>query len=182
MTAMAPSLFQWVMGLLAVFFAVVVVSSRNPVVSALSLMGTLFTTAALYFGLGAYFAGVVQILVYAGAIAVLFVFIVMLLDLKASRILIPGRMLKLGFAVLATGFFLVVTLWSLVPVTSLDFISSKAAEDINESAMSAKSIATNFLSTYMLPFQLTGFLILAAIAGVVLLSKPIRRAAGKEKL
>jgi NADH-quinone oxidoreductase subunit J len=156
------------------------VGSRNPVVSALALMGTLFSTAALYFGLGAFFAGVVQVLIYAGAIAVLFVFIVMLLDLKVSKVLIPGRSLKLAFAVVATFFFLLVTLWSLVPVTSFDFISNKNADDIIVGSLSAKSIAVNLLSSYMLPFQITGFLILACIAGVVLLSRPVRRLMLKE--
>jgi NADH-quinone oxidoreductase subunit J len=175
MSSITPSLLQWIAGFAAVFFAVVVVSSRNPVISALALMGTLFSTAVLYFGLQAYFVGVIQVLVYAGAIAVLFVFIVMLLDLKVTKVLIPGRLLKLVFAALATGFFLLVILWSLVPVTSFDFFSSKSVEEVSNGALSAKAISSSFLSTYMFPFQLTGFLILAAIMGVVLMSKPIRR-------
>ena len=66
------------------FFGGMVVLNRNPVASALSLVVSFLALAALYVSLDAYFIGVIQILVYAGAVMVLFLFIIMLLDLKAE--------------------------------------------------------------------------------------------------
>ena len=66
------------------FFGGMVVVNRNPVASALSLVVSFLALAALYVSLDAYFIGVIQILVYAGAVMVLFLFIIMLLDLKAE--------------------------------------------------------------------------------------------------
>ena len=66
------------------FFGAMVVLNRNPVASALSLVVSFLALAALFVSLDAYFIGVIQILVYAGAVMVLFLFIIMLLDLKAE--------------------------------------------------------------------------------------------------
>ena len=66
------------------FFGGMVVLNRNPVASALSLVVCFLALAALFVSLDAYFIGVIQILVYAGAVMVLFLFIIMLLDLKAE--------------------------------------------------------------------------------------------------
>lgn len=70
---------------LAVLFAVGVIASRNPVSSAMNMALCFAMTAAVLFGLGAQFMGIVQIIVYAGAILVLFLFVVMMLDIKAEE-------------------------------------------------------------------------------------------------
>src|ERR1700726_2139168 len=80
---MSPLLF-WVFVAIMLFFGGMVVLNRNPVASALSLVVSFLALAALYVSLDAYFIGVIQILVYAGAVMVLFLFIIMLLDLKAE--------------------------------------------------------------------------------------------------
>src|SRR5258708_345557 len=81
---MAAILF-WFFTALMLGFACAVVFNRNPVASALSLVVSFGGLAALFFMLDAYFIGTIQILVYAGAVMVLFLFIIMLLDLKAER-------------------------------------------------------------------------------------------------
>src|SRR5678810_709154 len=81
---MSPILF-WVFALLMLVFAVSVVINRNPVASALSLVVSFIGLAALFMSLNAYFIGIIQVLVYAGAVMVLFLFIIMLLDLRAEE-------------------------------------------------------------------------------------------------
>src|SRR5260370_4983825 len=74
----------WIFALMMLVFGVAVVINRNPVASALSLVVSFLALAALFMSLDAYFIGIIQVLVYAGAIMVLFLFIIMLLDLRAE--------------------------------------------------------------------------------------------------
>jgi NADH-quinone oxidoreductase subunit J len=80
-----PQIFFYLFTILAVLSACAMVIVKNPVSSALWMVGAFVGLAALFVGLNAYFVGIIQILVYAGAIMVLFVFIIMLLDLKAEE-------------------------------------------------------------------------------------------------
>ena len=86
---------------LAVIGALALILFRNPVSSAMSMVGSFLGLAALFIGLNAYFVGIIQILVYAGAIMVLFLFIIMLLDLKAEE-----RKKKFNPMMLAAGGFI----------------------------------------------------------------------------
>src|SRR5438132_12432705 len=81
-----PPLLFWIFALLMLIFGVAVVINRNPIASALSLVVSFLGLAALFMSLDAYFIGVIQVLVYAGAIMVLFLFIIMLLDLRAEKL------------------------------------------------------------------------------------------------
>src|ERR1700693_1759177 len=82
---MSPFLF-WVFALMTLIFGAAVVVNRNPVASALSLVVSFLGLAALFMSLDAFFIGIIQVLVYAGAIMVLFLFIIMLLDLRAEEL------------------------------------------------------------------------------------------------
>src|SRR5213075_1982703 len=81
---MPPFLF-WIFALLMLVFGAAVVLNRNPVASALSLVVSFLGLAALFMSLDAYFVGIIQVLVYAGAVMVLFLFIIMLLNLRAEE-------------------------------------------------------------------------------------------------
>src|SRR5881394_2684662 len=81
---MSPFLF-WLFASLTVIFGAAVVFNRNPVASALSLVVSFLGLAALFISLDAYLIGILQILVYAGAVMVLFLFIIMLLDLRVEE-------------------------------------------------------------------------------------------------
>src|SRR5258706_8872786 len=81
---MSPFLF-WIFALLTLIFGAAVVINRNPVASALSLVVSFLGLAALFMSLDAYFIGIIQVLVYGGAVMVLFLFIIMLLDLRAEK-------------------------------------------------------------------------------------------------
>src|SRR6059058_3431139 len=82
---MAVFLF-WIFALLMLVFGAGVVINRNPVASALSLVVSFLALAALFMSLNAFFIGIIQVLVYAGAIMVLFLFIIMLLNLRAEEL------------------------------------------------------------------------------------------------
>src|SRR5688572_12465151 len=81
---MHPFLF-WVFTLMMLIFGIAVVVNRNPVASALSLVVSFLGLAALFVSLDAFFIGIIQVLVYAGAVMVLFLFIIMLLDLRVEQ-------------------------------------------------------------------------------------------------
>src|SRR5207249_3571805 len=81
---MSPFLF-WIFAVLTVIFGAAVVVNRNPVVSALSLVVSFLGLSALFMSLDAFFVGIIQVLVYAGAVMVLFLFIIMLLDIRAEE-------------------------------------------------------------------------------------------------
>src|SRR5436190_21959209 len=80
-----PAFLFWTFALLMLIFGAAVVVNRNPVASALSLVVSFLGLAALFMSLDAYFIGIIQVLVYAGAVMVLFLFIIMLLDLRAEE-------------------------------------------------------------------------------------------------
>src|SRR6266540_5866461 len=80
------SFLFWIFALMMLVFGAAVIINRNPVASALSLVVSFLALAALFMSLDAYFIGIIQVLVYAGAVMVLFLFIIMLLDLRAEKI------------------------------------------------------------------------------------------------
>src|SRR6187200_2802561 len=81
---MSPFLF-WIFALLSVTFGAAVILNRNPVASALSLVVSFLGLSALFMSLDAFFIGIIQVLVYAGAVMVLFLFIIMLLDIRVEE-------------------------------------------------------------------------------------------------
>lgn len=164
------AIYQIVFAALTLIAAVNVVLARNPVVSAMSLMAALFSTGVLYFGLEAYFIGVVQILIYAGAISVLFVFIVMLLDLKPHLVRIPGQGPKTAILTVGGALLMAAILLPLLRFGAGTEAASPA--DVALAAQDAHAISQRFLSKYMLPFQATGLLIFAAVIGVILVARP----------
>src|SRR5213594_2157864 len=81
-----PAFLFWTFALLMLVFGAAVVITRNPVASALNLVVSFLGLAALFMSLNAYFIGIIQVLVYAGAVMVLFLFIIMLLNLRAEQL------------------------------------------------------------------------------------------------
>ncbi len=148
-------------------FGSLVVVLKNPVSSAMSLVVSFIALAAIFIMLDAFFIGIIQVLVYAGAVMVLFLFIIMLLNLreeKGRKFNIPAFVGGLG----VTAFFV----FFLVKLLS-GFEAGKApmpalgVENMNDAEMIGRTLFTNFT----LPFQIVGVLILVATVGVVILSK-----------
>ncbi len=148
-------------------FGAAVVLNRNPVASALSLVVSFLGLAALFVSLNAYFIGVIQILVYAGAVMVLFLFIIMLLDLRAEEIrrlnwtAICGGLLVALLFLIQVGYVITHLKMAGQPFPALP----KATPD------DVRNIGFLLFSQYTLPFQLIGILVLVATIGVVVLSR-----------
>jgi NADH-quinone oxidoreductase subunit J len=142
-----------------------VVFNRQPVYSVLSLLVVMLCLAALFVMLGAYFVAALQVLLYGGAVLVLFLFVIMLLNLEPEAL---ARMRLFTLRGAGTGAALLL-LWLLVRVLrggrGLALSASPAAEGTVE------AIGRQLFTTYLLPFELTSFLILAAIIGAVTLAK-----------
>jgi NADH-quinone oxidoreductase subunit J len=163
---MSPFLF-WLFASLTVIFGAAVVLNRNPVASALSLVVSFLGLSALFMSLDAFFVGIIQVLVYAGAVMVLFLFIIMLLDLRAEerrRINWLSTAGGMGVAVI-----LLVQIWLVIGhFQAARQILPSLAEPTTDDVW---NIGGLLFTDYNLPFQVIGVLVLVATVGVVLLSK-----------
>ena len=164
---LAPFLF-FLFAALAVAAALGTLLARNPVNSALSLIVNLLAIACLYLTLNAAFIGIVQVLVYAGAIMVLFLFVIMLLNLESTPVLeaIDKRLLA-GYAagtLLLSGLTYLLA-EGLGAMPSLDVTAAAAATG------TPRAIALQLFTTYALPFELIGLLLLVATVGAVMIAK-----------
>ncbi len=162
----------WGHAVIAIVSALLCVTRRSPVASALWLIMTLFATAVMFLLLDAHFIAALQVMVYSGAIMVLFLFVIMLLNLGDQSATDMkgwfGRMVGL-----ALGVFVAVELWVITKVVPVDQIRLPAGEldrmTVDEGAIGL--VAQVLYTTYLLPFLLTAILLLAAIAGAVVLAK-----------
>lgn len=171
MPPLADLLF-WFFAGLAILGAALCVTRRSPVSSALWLVLTLFALAALFVMLDAQFLGVLQVLVYAGAIMVLFLFVIMLLNLgRGAPIDIKGGMGRLIATVLAGG--LGIQLIAVVRPGPPDAIRLPPGtmEAMQRQDGLVAVVGRSLYSDYLVPFEITSFLLLAAIAGAVVLAK-----------
>jgi NADH-quinone oxidoreductase subunit J len=157
---------------LAVGSALMTVTRRNPVASALWLIGTFFALAAIYTLLGAYFIGVIQILVYAGAIMVLFLFVIMLLNLGHD---FHSDVRGAAWKVMAGGAGLVL----LALVARMVSPQAPLGSEAGPQAMAAQlaehgvvgAIGIPMYTDMVVPLQVTGILLLIACVGAVVLAK-----------
>lgn len=154
----------WLFSIAMLACGVLVITHRNPVNSAMCLVLLFAFMAGLFVLLEAFFIATIQVLVYAGAVMVLFLFVIMLLDIRAS-VLRPLRWLGLVGAI-AVGGLLV---WELRHV--LRAPAPLEPSSSSGMAMGLADVVKPLFTQYMLPVQLTALLLLAAMVGVVLLSK-----------
>lgn len=177
---------------LTILAAFLVVVNRDAVNAAMFMIITFVGMAGLFLLLNAYFLAILQVLVYAGAVMVLFLFIVMLLDVENASKVRPDTMTMaasgIGFLILACGVASMFLFGGGEPQTFSESVPSLPlmGEDPNPLAYStaARSFGYGLFSKYMLPFQLTGFLLLIAMVGVIVLSKqyvaPARKSSDAE--
>jgi len=161
------ALFFWIFAVGLVASALAVVANRNPVTSAICLVVTFVFLACLFVTLEAVFLAMVQIIVYAGAVMVLFLFIIMLLDIKAeSRRPIPY--LRIVFVGLLSGVFAFFFQRVLVQLPTGHKVLHWGGAPLQ---LDAREAGRLLFSQYQLPFEITGVLLLVATIGVILLSK-----------
>jgi NADH-quinone oxidoreductase subunit J len=159
--------FFFVLAGIAVFCAVSLVAQTHPISSALSLVGVMGALAVLYLQLGAEFIAAAQLIVYAGAIMVLFIFVIMLLNAGAEPVTRPVSRLTrfLGMFLLAAflgviSFVIQAMLPQTEGVVFGAFTGGTAAE-----------VGRKLFTNYLLPFEVTSVLILIAIVGAIVLAR-----------
>ena len=155
----------YVFAALTLLCAVLVVAnpfSRNPVTSAMFLVLTIISMAGLFVLLHAFFLAAVQIIVYAGAVLVLFVFVIMLLDLKEEQ------RRKIKFFGVAAG---LVSVGCLVSIFVKSLASLKPAAALPTLEGETYALGKLLFTQYTLPFEVVSVLLLVAMVGVILLSK-----------
>lgn len=166
---MAELIFFIVFAIGAIAGSLGVVLARNPINSAISLVIGFFFVAGTYVLLSASFMGVIQVLVYAGAIMVLFLFVLMLLNLGDEE-LGDG---KIGFHQLvgtAMSVAFVVLLAQTIHATS--FAQTRmVAESVPEGFGEVASIGTALITTFVLPFEMAAVLLLTGIVSAVVIAK-----------
>ncbi len=141
-----------------------VIANRNPIASALSLVISICFLAGLYLLLNAFFLAAIQIIVYAGAVMVLFLFIVMLLDLRAEA----KRPFRWGafFVGLVVAVLFFVAIARVTHSMKDRFVAAPFGNPDNITA-----IGNLLFTRYLLPFEVTSILLLVAMIGAILLSK-----------
>ena len=168
----------YLFGVIALASAIVFVTRKSPVSAALWLVNTMFSLAALYVMLDAQFIGVMQVLVYAGAIMVVFLFVIMLLNLGHPSALADARGTGWKLAAGLIGLGLLSEMMVIVRTKLPEQLM--VARDFNEQQFqklnAVGTIAEPLFREYLLAFELTSVLLLVAIAGAVVLGRG--RAAG----
>jgi NADH-quinone oxidoreductase subunit J len=170
----------YLFGIIAIVSALLFVTRKSPVAAALWLVNTMFCLAALYVMLDAQFIGAIQVLVYAGAIMVVFLFVIMLLNLGRGEGPTDARGLAWKLAAGAVGIAILAQILALTKATTpvaLTLPAGFAAEQIKTEGAIAP-IAEPLFKDYLLAFEVTSILLLAAIVGAVVLGKPRSESAG----
>jgi len=144
--------------------ALMMVFSKNPVHSVLYLIATFFSIAAHFIILNADFLAIVQIIVYTGAIMVLFLYVIMLLNLNKESEVSKPTLVRVAAAV-SGGLLFLVMIASFKESVDLQII------DVPDGLGSVKNLGKVLFSEYLLPFEATSVLFLSAMAGAVLLAK-----------
>lgn len=188
-----PSYLFWLFSIVMLVGAAAVIAFRNPVASALSVVTCFFGLAGLFIGLSAFFVGVIQILVYTGAVMVLFIFIIMLLNLKdearRAKPIVPilaGLSLVVVFTVQLMA-VLSRTADTAAPVLDQAALAKASGELVKSGTIAAGGkiatalnagslpdvhlIGRSLFTDYNLPLQILGVLLLVATVGCVTLSK-----------
>jgi len=162
------TLFFAIVTLVAIISAILVISCKNPINSALALIMTFFCLATYYVMLDAPFMAAVQVMVYAGAIMVLMVFTIMLLNIRVDAT--KKHTHKLVFGSIIGFFTLINTLFMLMKSRVAPAVGPYTGEKIRQighTELIGREMFTNFL----LPFEITSILLLVAIVGAVILAK-----------
>jgi len=159
---MEPVLFI-LFGAIAVCGAVMVVTRKHPMASALYLILTLFAVAALFVLRQAHFLAAIQVIIYAGAVVVLFVFVIMLINVPEDRLPVERATTTRVLGVVAAGFFI---LESAVLARRYSIPAGPAAE-----VGTVETVGRALFTDYLLAFEITSVLLLSAVIGAIALAK-----------
>lgn len=155
--------------------AAAVVGLRNPVHCALGLVSTIFGTALLFIDQGAYFLAAVQVIVYAGAIVILFLFVIMLLGVDKKEPRSAGTFASLGPVAAGLGIVAVVELLVLARVHYWATGAKSTTAALSGPGADVQKLGQSIFTGYLLPFEMTSALLVIAVVAAVAL---VRRGSG----
>jgi len=162
------TIFFLIITLVAIISAILVITCKNPINSALSLIMTFFCLATYYVMLDAPFMAAVQVMVYAGAIMVLMVFTIMLLNIRVDATKKHSHKLVIGSII---GFFTLINLIYVVVKSRAALPTGPLSGDMIKQLGHTELIGRELFTTFLLPFEVTSILLLTAIVGAVILAK-----------
>ena len=167
----AEHILFFIFGGVSLIGAISVISFRHPIYSALALIVTFFSQAGLFVLLGAHFVAAVQVIVYAGAIMVLFLFVIMLLNLGTLSLkgALSGK-LK-GFAIILGILLAIEGIYIAVKIRDNQNTAVASSEVDPDTSYSISQIGETLFKDYLLPFEVTSLILLAALIGVIVLVK-----------
>lgn len=160
--------FFMIVAAVAVLASILVITCKNPINSALSLILTFFCLATLYVTLDAPFMAAIQVIVYAGAIMVLIVFVIMLLNVRTETGRRSSHSVLFGSLV---GLFSLFQLFYLLNRSSLTGQKGTIDSEMIHRVGHTELIGTALYTDFLLPFEVTSILLLVAIIGAVILTK-----------
>jgi len=161
----APLIIFFLLAALAVIGAISLIVQKHPIHSALSLIVVMVALAGLYLLMGAEFVAAVQIIVYGGAIMVLFVFVIMLLNAGEEERTNFSKLAKFG------GLPLGLALTGLLGAAMVRHGGGIQNQQVAGALADTSSLSTMLFTTFVYPFELTSFLILVAIMGALVLAQ-----------
>ncbi|BBH54428.1 NADH-quinone oxidoreductase subunit J [Fluviispira sanaruensis] len=174
---MAIQISFMIMGILAVFLSAAMITRKWPVTAAMLLIIIMMLLAGMYGLLGAHFSAVAQIIVYAGAIMVVFVFVIMLLNLPPEE-LRYGRVTLNEIILIAIGFLGALFLGTKVGqgyltsgLNSTTLINARPPYYPAQMNENVKNVSSLLFTDYLWAFEIVSFLILAAIVGSIVIAK-----------
>ena len=156
----------WFLSVVALFGALMVITSKNPMYSVLWLIMVFFAISGHYFVLNAQFLAIVNIIVYAGAIMVLFLYVLMLMDLRKETEPQKNRWIKFAGAV-SGGCLLLVLVAALRNIDIKNQIAEVKTGDIGL----IQNLGKELFTTYVVPFEISSILFLSAMVGAVVIGK-----------
>jgi len=160
-------LFFGILSILAIASAIITITSRHPVRSAMALVVHFFMLAGLYLTLQAQFVAVMQIIVYAGAIMVLVVFVIMLLNLGDEELQQQKYQLKQFAGIAISGSFAIALIYAFTGLGN----APKNFPTHTKEFTTVQAIGQELFTNYLVQFEAIGILLTAAIVGAVLLAK-----------
>jgi NADH-quinone oxidoreductase subunit J len=162
----ATQILFWFLSILAIFSAIMVVVSKNPVHSVLWLIVVFFSISGHYILLNAQFLAIVNLIVYAGAIMVLFLFVIMLMNLNAETEPQKNKWLKIA-GVIGGGALLLVLVAALKSADMHNRIAETGSGDIGL----IHNLGIVLFKEYVIPFEISSVLFLSAMVGTVVIGK-----------
>ena len=175
--------FFYIFAILTVAGALGVVINRNPVSSAFSMIASFIGVAALFILMNAYLIGIIQILVYAGAIMVLFVFVIMILNKPETEPWSPTNLIGKVAIIGILGYFLlrlIMVLWSIAPpaeaLQTPGTIAVLGADGVTQEPFgSTRALGNTLFHEFLFPFEAVSLVLLIAIVGSGAVARPHER-------